>query len=271
VIREWWCRWPDSLPAVPTGEPSDLWMLDLDVSGDGEPLGERSASELGITPESHPHAIRTRRDGWHLPYRWRADLPRNTAHRLPCVDSRSEGGYVVAWDAEPLIAAAADPHLPEPPAALVAALAPEPPPKVNGHDAVTISDRYVAAALDAECRAVGTAPEGMRNNSLNRARSTSGSWSAHARSVAPMPSAACSPPRSPAACPTRRRRPPSAAAWTRARSIPAALTLRSPWSAIGLPPLPTLPPRRRPHQASPLSPPARSFPRQGATRRRCPT
>lgn len=169
VLRQWWRDWPDSLPAVPTGAPSGIWVADLDVSGDGEPVGERSAATLGIVPQAHPCAIRTRRGGWHLPYRWRPDLPRNTARRLPGIDTRGDGGFVVAWDPAALAAAAADQNLPEPPAALVAALAPEPPPKVNGHDAVTISDRYVAAALDAECRAVGATPEGMRNITLNRA------------------------------------------------------------------------------------------------------
>jgi hypothetical protein len=172
VIREWWSRWPDSLPAVPMGEPSDLWIADLDVAPDGEPLGERSAQELGIVPAEHPYAIRTRRGGWHLPFRWRNGLPGNTAHRLPGVDSRGEGGYCIAWDAERLAAAATDPHLPEPPETLVNALdppLPEPPSKANGHDRETIPDRYVAAAVDAECRAVAAAPEGTRNDTLNRA------------------------------------------------------------------------------------------------------
>jgi hypothetical protein len=172
TIREWWMRWPDSLPALATGEPSDLWMLDCDVSGDGEPVGERSAEELGIVPAEHPYAIRTRRGGGHLPYRWRAYLPRNTAHRLPGIDSRGEGGYVIALDVERLVAAAADPHLPEPPVVLLDALAPPlppPPPKANGHDRETISDRYVLAALDAETRAVANAAEGTRNDTLNRA------------------------------------------------------------------------------------------------------
>jgi hypothetical protein len=169
VLRQWWSIWPDSLPAVPMGEPSDLWVLDCDVSGDGSPAGERSAAALGIVPAEHPHAIRTRRGGWHLPYRWRADLPRNTSGRLPGIDSRGEGGYVIAWNVERLVAAATDPNLPEPPETLVNALSPPlpEPPKANGHDHGTISDRYVGAAVDAECRAVAGAPEGQRNNRLN--------------------------------------------------------------------------------------------------------
>jgi hypothetical protein len=171
VIREWWSRWPDALPAVVMGEPSDLWIADLDVAPDGEPLWERSAQELGIVPAEHPYAIRTRRGGWHLPFRWRADLPGNTAHRLPGVDSRGEGDYVIAWDAERLAAAAADPHLPEPPQTLLDALSPPlpEPPRANGHDRETIPDAYVRAAVDAETRDVASAPEGQRNDTLNRA------------------------------------------------------------------------------------------------------
>jgi putative DNA primase/helicase len=171
VLRQWWCRWPDSLPAVPMGEPSDLWMLDLDISPDGEPLGERTAAALGIVPAEHPHAIRTRRGGWHLPFRWRDGLPGNTAHRRPGIDSRGEGGYCIAWDAERLAAAATDQHLPEPPESLLDALDPlrPEPPRANGHPHGTIPDAYVRAAVDAECRAVASAPEGQRNDTLNRA------------------------------------------------------------------------------------------------------
>lgn len=170
VVRRWWKRWGDAIPGVVTGSASNVWIVDLDVDKrTGEPAGEASAADLGIFPDEHPYAIRTPSGGWHLPYRYRPGLPRNTAGRLRCIDTRGDGGYVIAWDADRLAAAISDPDLPAPPAALIAALSrPEPAP-IPPSEPQHFRDRYIQAAIENECRTVALAREGTRNNSLNRA------------------------------------------------------------------------------------------------------
>lgn len=124
TVRDGWTRWPEALPAVPMGAASGLFAVDLDVDREtGEALGEASLRVLGLDPLAHPFRAATRSGGRHLFRRWRPGLPGNSVGRLSGVDIRSEGGYVIAWDPEALIAAHRAADLDGPPAALLAALA----------------------------------------------------------------------------------------------------------------------------------------------------
>ena len=115
--------------------------------------------------------MRTRSGGAHWIYRWHPGLPGNTAKRLAGVDTRGDGGYVVAWDPDALLDALRDPDTTEPPAALIAALA-KPAPKANG-SAYTHrpgdAGAWAEKALELEASAVAHAPPGQRNHTLNRA------------------------------------------------------------------------------------------------------
>lgn len=186
-LRIWWSQWPDAMIGVAMGG-NGLFVLDFDPRID-DATGEewtldRLKGELeeqigGALPVSL--AVRTPSGGVHVylnqpagnPIRNRGNLPRH-------VDVRGEGGYVIAppsvmqdgrryrWlrdDAEAAIVDA--------PAALVAILQPRKAAK-NGQPLLKVAggadgiERYVQIALDRECGSIRTAPQGKRQDALNR-------------------------------------------------------------------------------------------------------
>lgn len=95
TIADWWKRWPVAMIGMPTGQPSGVWVLDVD------------APELFA--KSGPNLPRTREvttgKGFHL--HWRYD-PANTVRNaqrhprtgwpfpdLPGAEVRGDGGYVI--------------------------------------------------------------------------------------------------------------------------------------------------------------------------------
>jgi len=86
TIREWYARWPMAGVGIVTGAVSNLWVVDID-SADGyaqlAPLG------LPSTP-----TVKTCK-GEHRYYTRPHEL-RNTAKAVPGLDTRGDGGYVVA-------------------------------------------------------------------------------------------------------------------------------------------------------------------------------
>lgn len=174
-IARWWANWPAALIAVPMGEPSGLFVVDLDIDRDtGEAVGEASLAALGIHLVRQPHRLRTRSGGWHLIYRW-ADGLRNTAGRPLGIDTRGTGGYAIAWEPRVLIAAIQDPDLPLPPQSLLAALAGAPahqsapaPMQFDFDPGVASAQAWADAALRAEAARVASAMPGTRNDTLNR-------------------------------------------------------------------------------------------------------
>lgn len=96
VVAEWWHQWPDANVAMPTGFPSGVDVVDIDVHASGSGFDAlqqaRSAGLLGTpvwvvsTPSGGLHAcfLRTGSDeqrSWQVPGRH--------------VDFRGDGGYVV--------------------------------------------------------------------------------------------------------------------------------------------------------------------------------
>ncbi len=172
IIRKWWRMWPDANIGIATG--NGLLVLDVDVDHDGaETLAalERLHGELPPTP-----TVLTGSGGLHIYLRAWGPIA-NTAGKLgPGLDTRGDGGYVVAppslhvsgkryrWIEE---ASEADP-----PAWLQSAL--DPPRQRHTTDlpieAGTSRRRaYVVAAIERECIELAHAPEGTRNNKLNEA------------------------------------------------------------------------------------------------------
>ena len=87
-VEEWWTRWPTANIGIVTGNLSGLTVVDVD----GEE-GEQILRELHL-PQTY--TVRTPRPhGFHLYYHYQAEA-RTGAKRLPGIDLRSEGGYVVA-------------------------------------------------------------------------------------------------------------------------------------------------------------------------------
>jgi hypothetical protein len=96
-VREWWRRWPDANLGVPTGTPSGVDVVDVDVhtTGSGFAAFERARgagladgwASLVRTPSGGVHAYFLRRTGgeqrsWQVPRQH--------------VDFRGDGGYIVA-------------------------------------------------------------------------------------------------------------------------------------------------------------------------------
>jgi len=94
TIRAWDNRWPDAMPAMPTGDLNDLAVLDLDVRDDGRD-GIAAASDLGVDL-SRAFTVRTPSGGLHLYYRHRDGLTNAAAHLPDGMDVRGQGGFVIA-------------------------------------------------------------------------------------------------------------------------------------------------------------------------------
>ncbi len=94
TIRAWLDRWPDAMPAMPTGDRNSLSVLDLDVRDDGRD-GISAATDLGVQM-SRAFTVRTPSGGLHLYYRHRDGLTNASNHLPDGIDVRGQGGYVIA-------------------------------------------------------------------------------------------------------------------------------------------------------------------------------
>jgi len=86
-IKAWWTRCPQANVAIMTGIPSKLIVLDID----GEE-GKESVKDFK-TPET---PVATTGKGAHFYFKHPGGEVRNFARKLPGVDLRGDGGYVVA-------------------------------------------------------------------------------------------------------------------------------------------------------------------------------
>lgn len=94
-IREWWSKFPNALVGVPTGEVTDIFVVDIDT--DGKKDGQSSFDKLEVGDPETCQTI-TLSGGRHLIFKYPADLPVTIdAGRLlgDGVDIRSDGGYVI--------------------------------------------------------------------------------------------------------------------------------------------------------------------------------
>lgn len=169
-IRRWWAAMPSANVGAATGEPADV----LDVDGpDGEATLSRLVDRYGPLPRTTEQ-----RTGRGRQFFFAADPRlRNSAGKIGLgIDVRAAGGYVVAPPSvHPTGARYAwtvrDGYAPWPEWLLEAQLreareASQPPPPPP--PAPRRSGRYGAAALDSAAARVAAAPEGTRNDTLNR-------------------------------------------------------------------------------------------------------
>jgi RecA-family ATPase len=104
TVEAWWREHPDALAAVPTGATIGVDVVDLDVDKTtGELIGEASVERVGLDVAAHGYLARTRSGGAHVFFE-AAGLG-STVKKLPGVDTRGDGGYVIAWDAAALVRA----------------------------------------------------------------------------------------------------------------------------------------------------------------------
>lgn len=94
-IRRWWKKWPDAMPATPTGRRNGVAVLDIDLK-DGK-NGGAALRALGLDLDTlSPCTVATPSGGQHLYFRWPEGMG-NSAAGLPAgVDVRGQGGYVIA-------------------------------------------------------------------------------------------------------------------------------------------------------------------------------
>lgn len=168
VIRNWWGRWPSANIGIATGATSDLFVLDIDPAKGG--AVER------LPPLPLTKRVRTGSGGWHFYFR-HVDGLRCTASQVgPGIDTRGDGGYVVAppslhpdtgrryeW-------AHSDAGIALPPAWLVEAAW----PRSCGNDLIgaecdfaTELTPYGAAALRSAAENILAAPNGRQRWTLN--------------------------------------------------------------------------------------------------------
>jgi putative DNA primase/helicase len=104
VIRFWWKRWPDALPAIPTGKINKLVVADLDRKNGKD--GIAALEKIGLTlPDTHIQSTPT--GGEHRFFYYPADVEKIASgsdlfknllgSKETGIDVRGDGGYVIAW------------------------------------------------------------------------------------------------------------------------------------------------------------------------------
>lgn len=161
-VKALWRNHPGPLIGVRTGEISGFDVLDVDPRNGGEEWLNDNRSRL---PETRTH--RTKSGGWHLLFRHQNGL-RNSASKIANgIDIRADGGYIIWWPSAGLpIADKAD--IAAWPEWLLALLMPKPRASESSPPPYAGGTAYARAALRKAARAVATAPEGRRNDTLNR-------------------------------------------------------------------------------------------------------
>lgn len=172
AVRAIWRHHSQANIGIATGPASGLWVLDID--GD---RGRASLANLEAENGALPLTVAVETGGGlHLYWRWHDGI-RNSASRIgPGIDIRGERGSVTAppsihpngkryrWatnGAREIVAA--------PDWLVRLALPPKPSPRPQGKPLTGDTSRYVAAAAADELRALESAGNGARNDTLNRA------------------------------------------------------------------------------------------------------
>lgn len=152
AVRELWKQYPGPLVGVPTGEISDLDVLDIDARHGGAAWVAEHKHRL---PSTRVH--RTRSGGLHLFFRHQYGMRSSAGRIAPGVDVRAAGGYIIWWPAAGLPVLAGTP-LAEWPRWLCGQLRPRPRPKTRRN---IVPDQYVLKCL---VRLIAAAREGERND-----------------------------------------------------------------------------------------------------------
>ena len=180
-ITEWWKRWPDAMPALPTGERNGISVLDIDQKNGKD--GFEELRRLGFDPGSLGSVqVDTPSGGRHAYFRYMPGLGNSAGKIAPGIDVRSEGGYVIAPGAvngsggyESVAADLTDEAtqmigLTAWPAELIPTTRsereehPEPDSTASDHDSTWAQER-----LADECAKLRDTEPGARNDALNRA------------------------------------------------------------------------------------------------------
>jgi hypothetical protein len=93
-LQQLWQRYPGTLVGVPTGEPSGVFVIDIDSvkHTEADEWLERHSPYL---PRTRLH--RTQSGGLHLLFQHQPGLKNSTSKLALGVDTRGEGGYIIWW------------------------------------------------------------------------------------------------------------------------------------------------------------------------------
>lgn len=92
-VERWWKLFPTANVGIATGPESDLYVIDVDTTKGGQDSIEELRAKFAFPPTV---AARTGSGGYHLFYAYFDDLPNTTNKLGKGIDTRGEGGYVVA-------------------------------------------------------------------------------------------------------------------------------------------------------------------------------
>jgi hypothetical protein len=171
-IQQWWTRWRNAGVGIATGGTSGLIVLDVDPDKGGADSLQTLLDEHGPLPPGR--VVRTGSGGTHHYFHHPRPLP-NTASRLgPGLDTRGDGGYVVAppsrhRSGNQYALAGGGVEIPPLPDWMLRMI--EPPrrtPSPPVPERIGDPNRWAQAAVDGEVGRLRQAVEGTRNDTLNR-------------------------------------------------------------------------------------------------------
>jgi hypothetical protein len=94
AVLTWWQRWPAASIGIPTGEASGIDVLDVDVQHGGAGTLKTLEREHGNLPTTIQ--VLTPSGGYHFWFRHVREFKTGAANLGPGLDTRGEGGYVIA-------------------------------------------------------------------------------------------------------------------------------------------------------------------------------
>ena len=98
MIKEMWGLHPDAMIGIPTGQATDIYVLDIDIkSRDGFATLRKFRLDLSGVPQ-----VTTPSGGAHYYWRLGGIALKNTAGKLgPGLDTRGNGGYIIIPPSRP--------------------------------------------------------------------------------------------------------------------------------------------------------------------------
>lgn len=182
IVDRWWADWPDAAVGLPTGSPTGFFALDIDNKPGGangfDWLSDMEAEHGPLPPTAQ---VKSPNGGLHLYFKYVVGT-RNRGALGSGVDIRSEGGYVLAAGSEMANGRRYEwvgdtREIADAPAWLLELLLPRSSPtRVAVPGRAVTNSAYVDAAVDRELADLAGEPMGNRNNALNDAAFSLGTF-----------------------------------------------------------------------------------------------